>query len=58
MEGSRTHSLNGQIGLGWYGDKTFVSVGFKADDGIYGVPFAAQFEADGDGETLPGKGGQ
>ena len=51
VENSRTRSVNGQIGLGWYGDKTFVSAGFKADDGIYGVPFAAQFEAEEDGES-------
>ncbi len=50
VEGSSTRSLNGQLGLGWYGDKTFISVGFKADDGIYGVPFAAQFEAEDGGE--------
>ena len=52
VEGSRTRSVNGQLGLGWYGEKTFVSAGFKADDGIYGVPFAAQFEAEEDGESL------
>ena len=52
VEGSRTRSVNGQLGLGWYGDKTFISAGFKADDGIYGVPFAAQFEAEEDGESL------
>ena len=50
VEGSGTRSLNGQLGLGWYGERTFVSVGFKADDGIYGVPFAAQFEAEDGGE--------
>jgi len=50
VEGSGTRSLNGQLGLGWYGERTFLSVGFKADDGIYGVPFAAQFEAEDDGE--------
>ena len=44
VESSRTRSVNGQLGLGWYGDKTFVSAGFKSDDGIYGLPFAAQFE--------------
>ena len=51
VESSSTRSVNGQVGLGWYGDKTFVSAGFKADDGIYGVPFAAQFEAEEDGES-------
>ncbi len=50
VESSSTRSVNGQVGLGWYGDRTFVSAGFKADDGIYGVPFAAQFEAEEDGE--------
>ena len=52
VESSRTRSVNGQLGLGWYGDRTFVSAGFKADDGIYGVPLAAQFEAEEDGESL------
>jgi len=51
VESSRTRSLNGQAGLGWYGDKTFVNAGFKADDGIYGVPFATQFEAEEYGES-------
>ena len=52
VESSRTRSFNGQLGLGWYGDKTFVSAGFKADDGIYGVPFAAQFE-EGEQDAAP-----
>ena len=37
---SDTSMNNGYGGLGWYGDKMFVSFGTQYDDGLYGVPFA------------------
>jgi iron complex outermembrane receptor protein len=47
---SRTRTANGYAGLGWYGDKTFASFSFEQDDGRYGIPFAASFEAEEGGE--------
>ena len=41
---SRTRIVNSYGGVGWYGDKTFASFSVQADDGAYGVPFAAEFE--------------
>ena len=44
---SRAKTLNGRGGVGWYGPRTFVSFEIQADDGIYGVPFAHEFEGAG-----------
>ena len=50
---SRTRLANAYGGVGWYGDRNFFSFGVHADDGVYGVPFAAQFEAqEEEGEGL------
>ncbi len=55
---SKTRVANGQVGTGWYGAKTFFSLGFIADDGVNGVPFATEFEAaeEGDGPEAQGEG--
>jgi iron complex outermembrane recepter protein len=45
---SKTRSTFGQGGVGWYGDKGFASGSYSVDDRRYGVPFAAQFEAEGE----------
>ena len=45
---SRTRLANAYGGVGWYGSRNFFSFGVHADDGVYGVPFAEQFEADGE----------
>ena len=49
VENSKTRIGNTSLGFGWYGHKAFTSVGYKLEDGRYGVPFAAEFEA-GEGE--------
>ncbi len=41
---SGTRVVNSYGGVGWYGDKVFASFSIQADDGAYGVPFAAEFE--------------
>ena len=46
---SKTRVVNSYGGFGWYGDKTFASFNAQADDGAYGVPFAAQFEGGEEG---------
>jgi iron complex outermembrane receptor protein len=51
---SRSRQANGYAGLGWYGTRNLLSFGIKVDDGVYGVPFATEFEAHG-GEA--GEGG-
>ncbi|MCY4594174.1 MAG: TonB-dependent receptor [Bryobacterales bacterium] len=43
VENSRTRSTNGYGGLGWFGERGFVSVGIRANDAKYGVPFAGEF---------------
>lgn len=48
---SKTRSLYGLAGFGWYGDKGFFSASYSHDARRYGVPFAAQFEGGEDEET-------
>ena len=45
VENSKTRISNTSLGVGWYGHKAFASVGYKFEDGRYGVPFAAELEA-------------
>jgi iron complex outermembrane receptor protein len=45
VENSRTRSTNGYGGFGWFGERAFVSVGVRANDANYGVPFAAEFHS-------------
>ena len=45
VENSATELTNAQGGVGWFGDRAFVSGGFRAEDGRYGVPFAGEFHA-------------
>lgn len=52
VENSKTRISNTSLGVGWYGHKAFTSVGYKLEDGRYGVPFAAEFKAgEGEGEV-------
>jgi len=39
---SRARTTNGGGGLGWFGEKTYLSFDFKVDNGTYGVPFIAE----------------
>ena len=50
VENSRTRFTNGYGGFGWFGDRAFVSVGIRANDANYGVPFADEFHAHHHGE--------
>jgi iron complex outermembrane receptor protein len=45
VENSRTQFTNGYGGVGWFGERAFVSVGVRANDSSYGVPFADEFHA-------------
>ena len=50
IENSATRLSSGRAGVGYLGDRLFVSGGFQIEDGRYGVPFAGAFHADeGDG---------
>ena len=43
VENSATDSTNARAGVGWSGDRAFLSAGVTLNDGRYGVPFAGQF---------------
>ena len=43
VENSRTRSANGYGGFGWFGDRAFFSVGVRANEANYGIPFAGEF---------------
>jgi iron complex outermembrane receptor protein len=43
---SRTKTVNGGGGFGWYGEKMFFSADAKVDDGIYGLPSASATDGD------------
>ena len=45
VENSQTRSSNGYGGFGWFGERAFVSVGVRANDASYGVPFASEFHS-------------
>ena len=49
IHNSMSRISNGSVGLGWFGEKAFASVGYQGNDGRYGIPFAHTFE--GGGET-------
>lgn len=46
VENSKSRTSNGSIGFGFYGQKTFFSFSYGYENGRYGNPFAAQFEAE------------
>ncbi|HEX9961755.1 MAG TPA: TonB-dependent receptor, partial [Pyrinomonadaceae bacterium] len=52
---SSSRSNTGSFGVGYYGDKAFVSGTFNSDIRRYGIPFAALFEGGGkeEGGELP-----
>jgi iron complex outermembrane receptor protein len=49
---SKTRATSWLGGLGRYGDKSFFSFSYGYDNRRYGVPFAALFEAGGEGEEV------
>lgn len=44
---SSTRGTNTTGGFGWFGAKTFFDMGYRYEEGSYGVPFAGEFEAHG-----------
>ncbi|HWP42515.1 MAG TPA: TonB-dependent receptor, partial [Blastocatellia bacterium] len=52
IENSRTRVGNALFGLGRYADKSFFSLSYGYDSRRYGVPFAALFEGEEEGELL------
>jgi iron complex outermembrane receptor protein len=43
VENSKTRISNNYGGAGWYGAKSFFDLGYRAEEGRYGVPFAGEF---------------
>ena len=52
---SKSRLGSGYIGLGWYGNKTFISANVQLDDGLYGVPFAAELHSHDHEHELDGE---
>lgn len=50
VENSATESSNGRLGMGYFGDGGFLSVGYNLEDGRFGIPFAGEFHGHGHGE--------
>lgn len=44
IENSATRLTNSSGGLAWFGNKTFFDLGYRYEEGKYGVPFASEFE--------------
>ena len=42
---SKSRISNGNAGFGWFSDRGFASIDYKANDGRYGIPFANEFHA-------------
>ena len=42
VENSQTEQMNGRAGLGWFGDRDYISVSYEIEDGTYGIPFAGE----------------
>ncbi len=55
VENSRTRISNSSGGLSWFGSKTFFDIGYRYEEGKYGVPFAAEFEGHGHEEEEEGE---
>ncbi len=51
VEGSATSLTNGKGGLGYFGEKAFLSSSYQIEDGRYGIPFAGDFHAHGHAHT-------
>lgn len=47
VDNSRTRLSNSSGGLSWFGSKTFFDIGYRYEEGKYGVPFAGEFEGHG-----------
>lgn len=45
VENSSTRVSNSSAGFGWFGNKAFFDLGYRYEEGNYGVPFAGDFHA-------------
>ncbi len=52
VENSQTRVTNATGGFGRYGDRYFFDLGYRHDEGKYGIPFASSFEGEGDGDPI------
>ncbi len=50
IDNSKSRISNGSVGLGWFGENAFASIGYQGNDGRYGIPFANTFEGEGENE--------
>lgn len=50
IDNSKSRISNGNVGIGWFGERAFASIDYKGNDGRYGIPFAGDFHAHVDGE--------
>lgn len=49
---SKSRTSNGRAGLGYYSDRSYLSLGYNYNNLRYGVPFAAEFEGGEEEEHL------
>jgi iron complex outermembrane receptor protein len=50
IDNSKSRISNGNLGFGWFGERGFASVDYKANDGRHGIPFANEFHGRHDEE--------
>jgi iron complex outermembrane receptor protein len=50
IDNSKTRLSNSSGGVAWFGSKTFFDLGYRYEEGKYGVPFAGEFEGHGEEE--------
>ena len=43
VDNSKSRISNGNAGFGWFSNRGFASIDYKANDGRYGIPFAGEF---------------
>ena len=43
VDNSKSRISNGNAGFGWFSNRGFASIDYKANDGRYGIPFASEF---------------
>ena len=43
IDNSKSRISNGNAGFGWFSNRGFASIDYKANDGRYGIPFASEF---------------
>jgi hypothetical protein len=59
VDNSKSRISNGNVGFGWFGNRGFASIDYKANDGRYGIPFANEFHGhhheEGEEEPMEGE---